>query len=46
MMILMSLKNVLAKSNQIQCVVSTFDIENSFDFGQAKFQQSMIMLMG
>ena len=29
-------EHLIAKSNQIQCVVSTFDIENSFDFGQAQ----------
>ena len=29
-------EHLIAKSNQIQCVVSTFDLENSFDFGQAQ----------
>ena len=36
-MILIILKNILsAKSNQIQCIVSTLDLENSFNFGQAQ----------
>lgn len=29
-------KCLSSKPNEIQCIVSTFDIENSFDFGQAQ----------
>ena len=29
-------EHLIAKSNQIQCVVSNFDLKNSFDFGQAQ----------